>query len=178
MSRLSSRHVAAAETHRFCLQVFCFPQIPKTIEGNITQFQSAVPNLSVLASVFHHTAAFIGHGWCLQTYLVTQRVYRLVIMSDRELSDVKQTRGTAGQNTFLNYFIHLYFDNLPLQKSSDLAMVGVSDWFPFFLLNGSSRSIHLNEGWEYKSLPLFASRSFFHYGGAQLPRTTEGKPHP
>lgn len=52
-----------------------------------------------------------------------------------ELSDVKQTRGTAGQNTFLNYFIRLYFDNSPIQKSSDLAMVGVSDLFPFFLLN-------------------------------------------
>lgn len=53
-------------------------------------------------------------------------------MSDGELSDVKQTRGTAGQNTFLNYFIHLYFDNLPIQKSSSFAIVGVSDLFPFF----------------------------------------------
>ena len=44
-----------------------------TTEGDIAQFQSTVPNLSILASVFHHTAAFIGHGWCPQAYLVKQR---------------------------------------------------------------------------------------------------------
>lgn len=50
-------------------------------------------------------------------------VYHLVIISDRELSDGKQTRVTAGQNTSLSYFIHLYFDNLPIQDSSDRAVV-------------------------------------------------------
>lgn len=60
-------------------------------------------------------------------------VYHLVIMSDRELPDGKQTRVTVGQNTSLNYFIHLYFDNLPKQDRSDWAMVLVPGLVLFVL---------------------------------------------
>lgn len=50
----------------------CFLQIPNTTEGSITQFHPTVPNLSIPVSVFHHIAAFIGRGWCLQAYQVKQ----------------------------------------------------------------------------------------------------------
>lgn len=148
MSRPSSCRGRLRDSRILLASFLSFLQIPNTTEGNITQFQLAVANLSILASVFYHIAAFIGHGWCPQAYLVKQRFLFITSWSWMiELSDVKQTRGTAGQNTFLNYFIRLYFDNSPIQKSSDLAMVGVSDLFPFFLLNWSSRTINLNEGW-------------------------------